>query len=110
MFGYQNLSAGSPSPSGTQLIARRKLVKLHNPIPRHNSTEHIYLDTSKCFACWKCVENCPNGVIESISIFSHTHAHIRRPDVCKGCLKCAKVCPQQAITPVRSIVSSGAAL
>jgi 2-oxoglutarate ferredoxin oxidoreductase subunit delta len=84
-------------------------VRLRNPIQRQNATEYIYLDTAKCKACWKCIEACPNGVIDKVNLPFHKHARISCPEHCKGCLKCAKVCSQQAITPVHSKLHSGVA-
>ncbi|BAZ98005.1 MULTISPECIES: DUF362 domain-containing protein [Dehalococcoides] len=64
----------------------------------HHSTKYISLDTRLCQACWKCVETCPNGVLDKVNLPFHKHARISWPDNCKGCQKCVRVCPEKAIT------------
>ena len=61
-------------------------------------TSHVQLDTGKCKACWKCIEDCPNHVIGKVDLPWHKHALIINPDNCKGCLKCMKTCPQNAFS------------
>ncbi|MDR3627441.1 MAG: hypothetical protein P4L45_11435 [Ignavibacteriaceae bacterium] len=65
---------------------------------RHIQTSFIRLDTSKCKACWKCVESCNNNVIGKVHIFGHKHAKIDNADKCTGCLKCLKICLYGAYT------------
>ncbi len=72
-------------------------MRHHSWIAGHNQTRYIYLDTSKCRACWKCIESCPEGVIGKIDLPFHKHVRISQPDQCKGCLKCVNVCPEEAI-------------
>lgn len=55
-------------------------------------TKFVELDSAKCQACWKCVENCKNNAIGKIDIIIHKHALIKNPENCTGCLKCVKVC------------------
>ncbi|MBI2418309.1 MAG: 4Fe-4S dicluster domain-containing protein [Ignavibacteriales bacterium] len=64
------------------------------------STRFVYLDTKKCNACWKCITNCPNNVIEKVDFFRHKHALIAAPDACTGCLKCMKVCESNAVNKI----------
>jgi len=73
-------------------------MRIRNQTSRRNTTKYIYLDTSKCKACWKCVEACPNGVIGKINLLFHKHAKINQPDLCKGCRKCVNACQEKAIT------------
>jgi 2-oxoglutarate ferredoxin oxidoreductase subunit delta len=61
-------------------------------------TSHVQLDTEKCKACWKCLEDCPNQVIGKVDLLWHNHALIINPDNCTGCLKCMKACPQNAFS------------
>ena len=58
----------------------------------HTKTPFIQLDTRKCKACWKCLEDCPNRVINKVDLPWHKHALIVEPDKCTGCLKCINVC------------------
>ena len=33
-------------------------MKFHLPIPRHDHTQFIQMDTALCRACWKCAGAC----------------------------------------------------
>ena len=63
-------------------------------------TAHVQLDTSKCKACWKCLEDCPNQVIGNVDLPWHKHALIINPDNCTGCLKCMKACQYNAFSGI----------
>lgn len=63
---------------------------------KHTRTAHIELDTKRCKACWQCLENCPNQVIDKIELSWHKHALIVAPQNCTGCLKCVHTCPYNA--------------
>jgi|WetSurMetagenome_2_1015567.scaffolds.fasta_scaffold115883_3 NAD-dependent dihydropyrimidine dehydrogenase PreA subunit len=66
----------------------------------HTRTQFIQLDTRKCKACWKCLANCPNQVINKIDLPWHRHALIAKPDLCTGCLKCIKLCEYDAYSKI----------
>lgn len=66
-------------------------------------TKHVSLDTRKCKACWKCIDNCSGQVIGKVEFFSHMHAKIVYPSKCNGCLMCVKECKFNAISPVENI-------
>ncbi len=76
-------------------------MRLHLSLPSHLRTEFIELNTSRCQACWKCVESCPRHVIGKAILFRHRHAHIDRAQACRGCKKCIRSCPQQAIRAIK---------
>ena len=63
-------------------------------------TKYIQLDTRKCKACWKCLDICPNNVIDRINLPFHKHARINNSIYCKGCLKCLNVCESNALSKV----------
>lgn len=63
-------------------------------------TSHVQLDTGKCKACWKCLEDCPNQVIGKVDLPWHKHALIINPDKCTGCLKCIKACSYHAFSEI----------
>lgn len=67
------------------------------PHPRQIETLYIRLDTSRCKACWDCVQTCPQGVIGKVDLRFHRHARIDRAEDCQGCLLCLDACPHQAI-------------
>jgi NAD-dependent dihydropyrimidine dehydrogenase PreA subunit len=78
-------------------------MRQHSHATRHNDTKYIQFDRSKCQACWKCIESCPNGVIGKINMPFHKHVRVDDPDLCKGCLKCVKACLQKAIIPLQQV-------
>jgi len=65
-------------------------------------TQFIQLDTTKCKACWKCIDICPRKVIGRINLPWHKHALIVKSNNCIGCWKCIRVCEFNAITKVLS--------
>lgn len=75
-------------------------MKVHLPLLRHSATPFIYLDTSRCQACWQCIQVCPTGTLGRVEIFRHRHVRIDRGSQCKGCRKCVRACPHGAILPV----------
>lgn len=78
------------------LVEVRLSVKQNNMMTRQ--TKYICFDSHPCKACWKCIENCPNGVIGQVVFLWHKHATIDFTDGCTGCAKCVKVCPVGAFT------------
>lgn len=66
----------------------------------HTRTSFVQLDTKKCTACWKCVTNCTNNVLNMVDFLRHKHALIAAPDACTGCLKCLKVCEYNAFNKI----------
>ncbi len=63
----------------------------------HTNTKYIELNRSRCQACWKCVEACPNDVLGKVIVFNHRHARVNHAEACKGCKKCVDSCPNGAI-------------
>jgi ferredoxin len=63
----------------------------------HLKTKYSELDSSRCQACWKCVESCPNHVLGKVVFLRHRHARIDHAEACKGCKKCVRSCPYDAI-------------
>ena len=76
-------------------------MRIHYFSPNHLTTKYIQLDSRNCDACWKCIENCPQKVIEKVDIIIHKHAHIDTSKKCIGCLRCVKICENSAIKPLR---------
>lgn len=70
------------------------------PFHRHTETFYIRLDTSRCKACWECVQACPQHVFGKIDFPFHRHARIDQAENCKGCLLCLDTCLHQAILTV----------
>ncbi|MDP4176056.1 MAG: 4Fe-4S binding protein [Bacteroidota bacterium] len=63
-------------------------------------TMYIQLDTSKCKACWSCIEECTNKTIGKVDIFFHKHARFLAIEKCTGCRKCVKACKFGALMPL----------
>ena len=57
------------------------------------STPYILANTSRCEACWKCIETCHKQVIGKVSFLWHKHIVIKAGENCTGCKKCIKTCP-----------------
>jgi NAD-dependent dihydropyrimidine dehydrogenase PreA subunit len=67
---------------------------------KRTRTPFVQLDTQKCKACWKCVDNCSNQVISKINLPFHKHARVDAAEKCTGCLKCIDVCENGACIKV----------
>ncbi|HVN49378.1 MAG TPA: 4Fe-4S dicluster domain-containing protein [Bacteroidota bacterium] len=63
---------------------------------KHTLTPFVQLDTKKCKACWTCIENCSQQIINKVDLPWHKHALIVEPDACIGCLNCVNICPYNA--------------
>ena len=71
---------------------------------KHLHTEFIKLNSRNCQACWQCIDNCPQKVIEKAELFNHRHSHIDTSKKCIGCFKCVKTCSFKAIYPIKETV------
>lgn len=60
-------------------------------------TSFVSLDTSKCKACWECLNLCAKNVIGRINLPWHKHVKFINSSDCIGCMKCVKVCTANAI-------------
>jgi NAD-dependent dihydropyrimidine dehydrogenase PreA subunit len=72
----------------------KRISGMGRPAPRGR---HIGIDTGKCRACWKCIGECPGGVLGRIDLPFHKHVRLRRGGECRGCMKCLKACEHGAI-------------
>jgi len=63
----------------------------------HTFTEYVRLNTHRCVACWKCIDNCPKKVFGKVDLPWHKHALIINPEGCSGCLRCVKGCEHGAL-------------
>ncbi len=72
-------------------------MAFHLPSSRHSETFYIRLDTSRCKACWDCVEACPQDVLGKVDFRFHRHARVDHAENCKGCFLCVDACTHQAI-------------
>jgi len=69
----------------------------------YTDTAFVQLDTYACTACGKCVEACPEAVIDKSFIYVgnilvHEHVLLYDASNCTGCLKCLQACPFNAIS------------
>jgi len=77
-------------------------MRIHYFCKEHLRTNFIQIDSRKCNACWKCIENCPKHVLEKVDIVIHRHSHIYNSNECIGCLKCIKTCEFNAISKIHT--------
>jgi|WetSurMetagenome_2_1015567.scaffolds.fasta_scaffold450151_1 ferredoxin len=66
----------------------------------HIRTTFVRLDTSKCVACWNCLEECKNHIIGRINLPWHKHARFVNDKSCTGCVKCISVCEHGALSKI----------
>jgi uncharacterized Fe-S center protein len=62
-------------------------------------TPFVALDTSKCQACWRCVDTCARQVLGKVSVLWHKHAKLSAGQECTGCLRCVAECVPKALVP-----------
>jgi Na+-translocating ferredoxin:NAD+ oxidoreductase RNF subunit RnfB len=60
---------------------------------KRNRTKYIYLDKSKCEACWDCIDECKHDVLGKVDVWFHKHVVIKNAENCRGCQSCIAVCP-----------------
>lgn len=71
---------------------RQKIFKSES-----KSTLFVGLDSSKCKACWECLNVCTKNVIGRINLPWHKHVKFINSSDCIGCMKCVKICTANAI-------------
>lgn len=64
------------------------------------TTKYIIADTSKCEACWKCIEECEYDVLGNVNFWFHKHIFFKKADECRGCRKCVTICPNDVFAPI----------
>lgn len=63
--------------------------------------QYISIDSTRCKACYLCVNTCPKKVIEAGTEFNpngYQFAVPVRNEDCIGCRQCAFLCPDLCIT------------
>ncbi len=71
-------------------------------------TNHIIIDTSKCEACWDCVDECKHSTLGRVNLWFHKHVVIKNAENCHGCKKCIDVCQNgvfKLVTPTRKVAN-----
>jgi len=66
-------------------------------------TPFVQLNSYKCTACWKCINICPNNVIDKSFLFIantliNEQVIISNASECTGCFKCLHACTNDAIS------------
>ena len=69
-------------------------------------TAFVQLNIQACTACWKCIDTCPNTVIDQSFLYiadTLIHKHVLMYDAseCSGCLKCIDTCKFNAISIIQ---------
>ena len=90
--------------SETQMTNRNKKAKTKRS--KNRSTKFIIADTSRCEACWKCIDECDFNVLRKLNILIHKHVIVKNAEACRGCLKCVAVCPNGALQPLSTATPS----
>ncbi|MBN1430724.1 MAG: 4Fe-4S binding protein [Anaerolineae bacterium] len=67
---------------------------------RRHSTKYVSMDTSKCKACWACIDECKNGVFRKVNLPFHKHVAIANAENCNGCRRCIATCPNGVFEPI----------
>jgi len=70
---------------------------------QNTNTAFVQLNIYACTACWKCIEICPNHVIDKSFLFITDTLIDKRvlmynASECNGCLKCIQACHFDAIS------------
>lgn len=74
-----------------------------------NRTEYIWADTSKCKACWECIDECRHGALGKVNIWFHKHVVIKNAEKCRGCKSCIAVCPNGVFEAIAKVDLSSVA-
>ena len=73
---------------------------------KRNRTKYIYLDPSKCKACWDCIDECKHDVLGKVDIWFHKHVVIKHAENCRGCRSCIAACPNGVFEPIMQTVTA----
>jgi ferredoxin len=71
---------------------------------RGHFSKYIYADTSKCEACWECIEVCKYGVLGKVDFWFHKHVVFKNGDACRGCKKCFAACPNGVFRTLTGLI------
>ena len=61
---------------------RKRMIKAGAKRSRRRSTEYVRVDTGKCIACWKCIDECTHGALGSLNLWFHKHVVIKDSGKC----------------------------
>jgi ferredoxin len=81
------------------------VTRRHRPDRRDHRTACVELDRSRCEACWRCVETCPQSVLGRVDFLGHRHAKIKNAEDCAGCGRCVKACQTGALSRRAPVVT-----
>ena len=67
------------------------------------TTAFVQLNIEECTACWKCIDACPEKVIDKSFLYIadtliNKHVLMFNASECTGCLKCIDSCKFEAIS------------
>ncbi len=57
----------------------------------------IKLDPNLCTGCGTCVDECPMGVYEIVTVGRKKQSRVKDLDMCIGCHTCELRCPYEAV-------------
>jgi len=55
------------------------------------------IEREKCNGCGRCIEVCPQNILEIEKIGRRRFAHCIDEEICIACSECSKVCPKHAV-------------
>lgn len=67
---------------------------------KRNRTKYICADTSKCKACWDCIDECQHETLGKVNFWFHKHVVIKNAEKCRGCKSCIAVCSNGVFEPI----------
>lgn len=71
------------------------------------ATKYVAMNPRRCVACWKCVEECPKGVIGKVGFLWHKHVVFKDVEACVGCNRCVRTCPNGVFFKADETLLSG---
>ncbi len=66
----------------------------------NKSTKYINANTTKCEACWICIDECKYNVVGKVNLWFHKHIIFEDIGECRGCKKCINICPNDVFKAV----------
>ena len=68
----------------------------------NTQTAFVHLNSYACTACWKCIDACPEKVIDKSFLYAgetviHEQVLLYNANACTGCMQCIQACQFDAI-------------
>lgn len=78
-------------------------MKLTYTKNENTHTAFVHLNSYACTACWKCIDACPEKVIDKSFLYAgetviHEQVLLYNSNACTGCMQCIQACKLDAIS------------